>query len=245
MTGARGVPETPGARGVPETPGARGVPEVKDLAEAMVAAVERLFAAGVMSHSGHGNLSARLAGERMLLTTTGVLAGLSTDDFAVVGLDGTEPEDGLEPGSREIVGMHAVVYRERPDVGAVVHTHSPAVTGFAVAGRSLPCRYEAMMRFGQATDVPVVPWAPRGSPESVAGIAAALRADPHTRAVLLGNHGLLTFDATPAAAANLVVVVEEGAEAELRAAALGGSSHLPAGALESVLASMAAARHRP
>ncbi len=217
---------------------------MKEVAESLVAAVERLFAAGVMSHSGHGNLSARLPDDCMLLTTTGVLAGISADDFAVVGLDGTEYDGNLQPGSREIVGMHAVVYRERPDVGAVVHTHSPAVTGFAVAGRPLPCRYEALVRFGQVTDVPVVPWAPRGSPESVAGIAAALRADPHTRAVLLGNHGLLAFGADPEAAANLVVVLEEGAEAELRAAVLGGSSPLPPDALEAVLASTSAARTR-
>ncbi|MGH9038435.1 MAG: class II aldolase/adducin family protein [Acidimicrobiia bacterium] len=219
---------------------------MKAEAEALLAAVERLFAAGVMSHSGHGNLSARLPDERMLLTTTGVLAGLSADDFATVGLEGTEHDGNLQAGSREIVGMHAVVYRERPEVGAVIHTHSPAVTGFAVAGRALPARYEAVLRFGQATDVPVVPWAPRGSPESVAGIAAALRADPRTSAVLLGNHGLLAFGPGPAAAADLVIVLEEGAEAESRAAALGGSTPLPPDALEAVIASIAAsARRRP
>ncbi len=215
---------------------------MKQIAEALVAAVERLFAAGVMSHSGHGNLSARLPDDRMLLTASGVLAGISTGDFAVVGLDATEHDDRLTPGSREIVGMHAVAYRERPEVGAVIHTHSPAVTGFAVAGRALPCRYEGLLRFGQATDVPVVPWAPRGSPESVAGIAAALSADPHTSAVLLGNHGLLAFGADPEAAAHLVVALEEGAEAEWRAAALGGSTPFPPGALESVHASIARAR---
>jgi L-fuculose-phosphate aldolase len=209
-----------------------------------VAAVKRLFAAGVMSHSGHGNLSARLGDDRMLLTATGMLAGITTDDFAAVGLDGTEHDDNLQPGSREIVGMHAVVYRERPEVGAVIHTHSPALTGFAVAGRSLPARYEAVLRFGQATDVPVVPWAPRGSAESVAGIASALRADPHTSAVLLGNHGLLAFGPGPAAAADLVIALEEGAEAEWRAAALGGSSPLPPDALEAILHSIAAATSR-
>jgi L-fuculose-phosphate aldolase len=215
---------------------------VKQAAESLMAAVERLFAAGVMSHSGHGNLSARLPDDRMLLTATGVLAGISTDDFAVVGLDGTEHDDRLQAGSREIVGMHAVVYRERPEVGAVIHTHSPAVTGFAVAGRALPCRYEGLLRFGQATDVPCVPWAPRGSPESVTGIATALQADADTRAVLLGNHGLLAFGPHPEAAAQLVVILEEGAEAEWRAIALGGSSPFPADALESVRASIAAAR---
>jgi len=214
---------------------------MKTEADALVAAAERLFITGVMSHSGHGNLSARLDDDRMLLTATGVLGGISTDDFAIVGLDGTEHDDRLQPGSREIVGMHAVVYRERPEVGAVIHTHSPALTGFAVAGRALPARYEAVLRSGQATDVPVVPWAPRGSPEAVAGIAAALRADPHTRAVLLGNHGLLAFGPGPSAAADLVIALEEGAEAEWRAAALGGSSPLPPDALEAVLASITAA----
>ena len=214
---------------------------MKTEADALVAAAERLFITGVMSHSGHGNLSARLDDDRMLLTATGVLGGISTDDFAIVGLDGTEHDDRLQPGSREIVGMHAVVYRERPEVGAVIHTHSPALTGFAVAGRALPARYEAVLRSGQATDVPVVPWAPRGSPEAVAGIAAALRADPHTRAVLLGNHGLLAFGPGPSAATDLVIALEEGAEAEWRAAALGGSSPLPPDALEAVLASITAA----
>ncbi|HEY3240441.1 MAG TPA: class II aldolase/adducin family protein [Acidimicrobiia bacterium] len=213
-------------------------------ADALVAAVERLFAAGVMSHSGHGNLSVRLPDERMLLTATGLLAGISSDDFTVVGLDGTEHDGNLQAGSREIVGMHAVVYRERREAGAVIHTHSPAVTGFAVAGRALPCRYEALLRFGQATDVPLVAWAPRGSPASVAGIAGALRADRHTRAVLLGNHGLLAFGSGPAAAADLVIALEEGAEAEWRAAALGGSSPLPPDALEAVLASISAATSR-
>lgn len=215
---------------------------MKPAAESLMAAVDRLFAAGVMSHSGHGNLSARLPEDRMLLTATGVLTGISTDDFAVVGLDGTEHDDRLQAGSREIVGMHAVVYRERADVGAVIHTHSPAVTGFAVAGRALPCRYEGLLRFGQATDVPCVPWAPRGSPESVSGIAAALRADPATRAVVLGNHGLLAFGADPDSAAQLVVILEEAAAAELHAITLGGSTPFPPDALESVRASIAAAR---
>ncbi|MDQ3944602.1 MAG: class II aldolase/adducin family protein [Actinomycetota bacterium] len=213
-------------------------------ADALVAAVERLFAAGVMSHSGHGNLSTRLPEERMLLTATGVLGGISTGDFATVGLDGTEYDGNLQPGSREIMGMHAVVYRERPEVGAVIHTHSPAVTAFAVAGRALPCRYEGLLRFGQATDVPVVPWAPRGSPESVAGIASALQTAPDTSAVLLGNHGLLAFGPGPAAAADLVITLEEGAEAEWRAATLGGSSPLPPDALEAVLRSISAAATR-
>jgi L-ribulose-5-phosphate 4-epimerase len=217
----------------------------KDAAEALLEAVGRLFAAGVMSHSGHGNLSARLPADRMLLTGTGSLVGLAPGDLAVVGLDGGEHDANLRPVAREIAGMHAVVYTERAGAGGVIHTHSPAVTGFAVAGRPLPCRYEALLRFGQATDVPVVPWAPRGSPQSVSGIAAAVRADVNTSAVLLGNHGLLAFGPDPAAAADLVIALEEAAESEWRAVGLGGSAPLPEGALEAVRASMAAATRRP
>jgi L-ribulose-5-phosphate 4-epimerase len=209
---------------------------------AVVTAAARLFAAGVMSASGHGNLSARLDGDRMLLTAGGMIDRLGPDDLVVVGFDGHEYDGRLQPAAREIVGMHAVVYRERPAAGAVIHTHSPVLTAFAVAGRPLPCRYEALLRFGQAEDVPVVPWAPRGSPESVSAIAGALEARPATSAVLLGNHGLLAFGPDAFAAALLVVALEEGAQAEWRAAALGGSVPFPAGALDAVRAAMAAGR---
>ncbi len=208
--------------------------------DGLVAAADRLFAARVMSHSGHGNLSMRLAGERMLLAATGP-AGVDPHAVAVVGFDGVAEQGRLESSTAEIVGMHAVVYRERPTALAVIHTHSPCLTAFAVAGRALPCRYEALLRFGQAEDVPVVRWAPRGSAASVEAIAEALRAHPQTRAVLLGNHGVLAFDADPMATAALVVALEEGAEAEWRAVALGGSVPFPAGALEAVRAAMAAA----
>jgi L-fuculose-phosphate aldolase len=44
--------------------------------------------------------------------------------------------------------MHACVYRERKDVGAVIHTHSPRATSFALAHTPLPVAYEAFLRFG-------------------------------------------------------------------------------------------------
>jgi L-fuculose-phosphate aldolase len=209
----------------------------EELQRELVAAGELLFAAGVMSHSGHGNLSARLSGEAMLL---GSLPGLA--DLATVGLDGSEREGQLDPATVEIVPMHGEVYLHRPEVGAVLHTHSPAATAFAVAHRTLPCRYEALLRFGQAADVPVVPWAPRGSKESVTGILDTLDAHPDTRAVLLANHGLLVLGDSPRAAAALVVALEEAAILEVEAAALGGSQPFPPGALEAVRAAMSRAR---
>lgn len=74
------------------------------------------------------------------------------------------------------------------------------------------------------------------------GIAAAIETHPTTAAVLLANHGLLVFGADPMGAARLVVAIEEAAEAELAAQAVGGAVDFPDGALEAVQASMARAR---
>ena len=210
--------------------------------EAVVAAARHLFAAGVMSHAGHANLSTRLDAERFALTTTGMVRDLRPDQTATCSLDGDVLDGRLGPENAEIVAMHAVVYKARPDVGGIIHTHSPSATAFALAHKELPCRAEPLLRFGQAEPVPVVPWGPRGSDVSVRGIAAALEAHPTTGAVLLANHGLLVFGADPMAAARLVVAVEESAEAELAARAIGGAVDFPEGALEAVRASMARVR---
>jgi L-ribulose-5-phosphate 4-epimerase len=213
-----------------------------ELAENVVAACAHLFEAGVMSHAGHANLSARLDAERFLLTTTGMVRNLRPDQLATVSLDGEVVEGSLGPENAEIVAMHGVVYRARPDVGGVIHTHSPAATAFALANRPLPCRAEPMLRFGQAEPVPVAAWGPRGSEVSVRAIGEILDRAPTTSAVLLANHGLLAFGADPLAAARLVVAIEETAEAELAAEAIGGAVDFPAGALEAVRASMARVR---
>ncbi|WP_033259604.1 MULTISPECIES: class II aldolase/adducin family protein [Kitasatospora] len=209
-------------------------------ADGLVEAARELFAAGVMSHSGHANLSARIDGDRFLLTP-GYVRGLTAGQLAVVGLDGRLLEGELRSVSAEITTMHAAVYRARPGVGAVVHTHSPATTAFAVAHRPLPCRTEPMLRFGQPEEVPVVPWGPRGSDVSVRGIADVLERRPTTSAVLLANHGPLVFGPDPDAAWRLVVAIEESAEAELAAAAIGGAVDFPPGALADVRASIARA----
>ncbi|MFJ3877865.1 class II aldolase/adducin family protein [Streptomyces sp. NPDC090077] len=209
----------------------------EERAEQLARAAAELLEAGVMSHSGHANLSARLDGERLLLTP-GFVRGLRPGQLATVGFDGRVLDGELQSVSAEIIAMHSTVYRARPEVGAVIHTHSPAATAFAVAHRPLPCRTEPLLRFGQAEDVPVVPWGPRGSDVSVRGIAEVLERCPTTAAVLLANHGLLAFGPDAAATARLVVAVEESAEAEIAAAAIGGAVDFPPGALEAVRAAI-------
>lgn len=203
-------------------------------AEQIIRATELLFSTGVMSHSGHANLSALLPGgeRRMLLTSGGNVRTLTTAELAVVTFEGEVVEGNLDPTTREIVAMHAAVYGARPEVGAVIHTHSPHATSFALAHRPLPCAYEALLRFGVTEDIPVAAWAPRGSPESAAFIVEQISAHPNAPAVLLANHGLLAFGANPLAAAQLIVAMEEAAELTLGAQALGGAQPFPVGALE-------------
>jgi L-ribulose-5-phosphate 4-epimerase len=218
-------------------------PQRRSLADAAAS----LLRAGVMSHSGHANLSARAGGDTILLTARAQIHDLGPADLALVRLDGSVAEGRLTATSAEIVAMHTAVYLARPEAGAVIHTHSPALLAFALAGRPLPVRYEALLRFGQAEEVPVAAWAPRGSARSAGAITDLLRQRPGTHAVLLANHGVLAFGTDTAHTVSLVTVLEEAAEGELAAAALGGAADFPAGALTAVRAAMARTRagHRP
>ncbi len=205
----------------------------RNVREQIVQAAHRLAEANVLSHSGHGNMSVRLPGtEHMLLTSVGHIAHLKAEELVVVTFDGEEVDGALDPVAREIVGMHSCVYRERADVQAVIHTHSPRVTSFALAQQPLPCVYEAFLRFGVTEDIPVADWAPRGSPEAVSYIVEQLRLHPTVPAVLLANHGLLVFDRDIHAAAQLNIIMEEAAQLTLDARTIGGEKPFPPGALE-------------
>lgn len=211
-----------------------------DLRAQMVAAARLLFEAGVMSHSGHANMSVRLPEpEHLLITAHGQVKGLTGEQLSVVTLAGEVVAGEVDSTNREIIAMHAAVYRERPEAQAIIHTHSPHVTSFALAHRPLPCRYEALLRFGVADDIPVAAWGPRGSEESVRNIREALQAHPSVPAVLLANHGLLASGKDVGATAQLIVAMEEAAEMTLGAESVGGAQPFPEGALEQVRAQIA------
>lgn len=195
--------------------------------ERIMAAADRLVAGGqVLSHSQHGNISIRLPdSERFLLTGVGALDALTLDDLALLALDGAILAGNIGPASNEIIQMHASVYRKRADVHAVIHTHSPYVTAFAIANQPMAPTYEAMVRFDITETVPVAAYAPRGSEESVGNIVAVVNGS--NKAVILANHGLLVFDSTIEKATHLVVVLEEAAQFSLMARVLGGAKQIP------------------
>jgi L-fuculose-phosphate aldolase len=203
--------------------------------QSIVDAAELLVRSRVLSHSGHGNSSVRLPdGQSMLITGVSSLLTTTPESLAITALDGTVLEGDLASTSAEIVGMHAVVYQLKPEVGAVIHTHSPMVSTYAMAHRPMPVHYEGLLRMGVSQEIPVAAWGPRGSRESITNIEDALRAHPDASAVLLANHGLLAFGSDQPSAARLIIALEEAAEMMLRAEHIGGSRALPPGALEQV-----------
>ncbi|MCU1676835.1 MAG: class aldolase/adducin family protein [Frankiales bacterium] len=204
-------------------------PFASDLPGTLRAAISSLFTADVMSASGHGNASVRVpdAPDHIVLTSRGLLRDLRDDEFAVVTLDGEVVAGSLQPENEEIVAMHTRVYRLRPNVGSVVHTHSPFATTYAVAGAPVPARYESLLRAGQDSDVPVAPWGPRGTAQAVDNIVDTYAAHPDAHVVLLSNHGLLATGRDARHAAQVVIALEETARLTLGAQALGGAAALP------------------
>jgi L-fuculose-phosphate aldolase len=179
-----------------------------------------------MSH--HGNFSVRVPGtDTILLTATSSFDSLKPESLALLDLDGKLVEGEINPTNAEIVHMHAIVYKERPDTGAVVHTHSTYATSFALASKPLGCSYEALVRQDMSDGVPLAKYGPRGSFESVDHIASALRGSRNTKAVLLENHGVLAFGPDPATAARANLIVEEAAQMAILAEVLGGAKPIP------------------
>jgi L-ribulose-5-phosphate 4-epimerase len=192
-----------------------------DLAGQVVDIARRVVASGAISANGHGNVSVRVPGaEEMYFTAGPSLRDHPVSAVARVGLDGTLLEGDLPPIQGAVVAMHTAMYADDPDVGCVLHTHSPYATAYAVARRPIGCWIEALAMFGLPDGVPVAGYGPRGSAEAVANIRAAVI--PGVPAVLLANHGVLVFHRTPDLAILVGGVVEEAAQAGINAADLGG-----------------------
>ena len=199
----------------------------RDLVDQVLDAAARVVAGGAISANGHGNVSLRVPGaDEMYYTSAPSLKGLGPDGIVRVALDGTLLEGNLPPIQGAVVAMHTAMYPDHPDVGCVVHTHSPYATAFAVANRPIDCWIEALAMFGLADGVPVAAYGPRGSEQAVANIRAAMR--PGVPAVLLANHGVLVFHRTAELAVLVGGVVEEAAQAAINAQAIGGPVAIPA-----------------
>jgi L-fuculose-phosphate aldolase len=199
----------------------------KDLVDQVVDVAQRVVASGAISTNGHGNVSLRVAGaEEMYFTAAPSLRNHPSSVVVRVRLDGTLLEGELPPIQGAVVAMHTAMYTDDPDVGCVLHTHSPYATAYAVAHRPIGCWVEALAMFGLPTGVPVAGYGPRGSDQAVANIRAAIT--PGCPAVLLANHGVLVFHRTPELAIIVGGIVEEAAQAGINAGSIGGPVEIPA-----------------
>ena len=135
-----------------------------------------------------GNLSVRLDEKRVLATPTGCSKALLRPvDMVLVDLDGH-----FLSGTRNVtseIGMHLAIYHGRPDVHAVVHAHPPIATGFASCGMALdaPLCAELIMTLGS---IPLAPYATTGTDEVGASLVPFMR---NHDAILMANHGLVTY----------------------------------------------------
>jgi L-fuculose-phosphate aldolase len=141
-----------------------------------------------------GNHSVRLGDNRVLCTCTGVSKGfLKPEMLCVVDMDGNpiERNSTYQPSSE--VKIHLAIYKHRPDVKAVIHSHPPHATAFAIAGVPVPegIHPEAEIFLGR------VPTAEYATP-STAELAERLlpHIGPQTNTVLMGNHGSVSFSDT-------------------------------------------------
>lgn len=192
----------------------------------LVETARSVVQSGAISLSGHGNISIRVPGrDEIIFTAAGTLRDLSDNAIARLSLDGTLLEGEVPPMAAAVIAMHTVVYRERPETGCVLHTHSPYATAFAVANRPIEGWTEAFGIFGLEDGVPLAAYGPRGSEQAVQNIQAVLT--PKTRAVLLANHGILCFHTSPELTVQMNVIVEEAAQAAIYAGAIGGAKVVP------------------
>jgi len=197
-----------------------------ELVDQVIDACQKVVAGGAISANAHGNVSLRVPGaEEMYFTAASSLRDHPREAVVRVGLDGTLIEGDLPPIQGAVVDMHTAMYLDQPEVGCVVHTHSPFATAYAVANQPIGCWVEALAMFGLPDGVPVAAYGPRGSTEAVTNIRAAVR--PGVPAVLLANHGVLVFHRTPELAVFVGGIVEEAAAAGINASAIGGPVEIP------------------
>jgi L-fuculose-phosphate aldolase len=176
----------------------------------------RLYARGYTA-SNDGNISARLDASRLLVTPANVCKGFMHEQMMVVtDLDGKKLA-GERNASSEIQ-MHLEVYRQRPDVQAVVHAHPPIATAFAVAGIPLDRAVlaEVVTTLGS---VPIAEYATPSTKELPDAVRKYVKAHD---GMLLANHGALTLGTDLFSAYYKMETIEHFANISFIARMLGG-----------------------
>lgn len=178
---------------------------------------------GLVTWTG-GNVSARDPETGLVvIKPSGVrYEDLRPEHLAVVDLAGNQIEGDLKPSSD--AASHLYIYRHRPDVNGVVHTHSPYATAFAALGRPIPVYLTAHAdEFGRA--IPCGGFALIGGEQIGKVVVESIGDSP---AILLKQHGVFTVGPTAQAAVKAAVMVEDVARTVWLALQLGQPEEIPA-----------------
>lgn len=187
-----------------------------------LAVLQRLDAQG-LNRGSTGNLSLRAHAGGFWITPTGMPADeLGVADFVRLADDGRVLEGEWEPSSEW--PFHRAIYRARPDLGAVVHMHSPHATALACLRRPLPA-FHYMVAVAGGDDVPCTPYHLFGTEALSQAVGAAFA---ERQACLMANHGLVAGGATLAQALKVALEVEALCGIYLQALAVGEPALLTA-----------------
>jgi L-ribulose-5-phosphate 4-epimerase len=183
-----------------------------------------------------GNISGRVPGaDLFVIKPSGVsYDDLSAENMILCDLDGVVVPytPGSERAPSSDTAAHAYVYRNMPDVGGVVHTHSTYATAWAARGEQIPCVITAMAdEFGGP--IPVGPFAIIGDDSIGRGIVETLSGH-RSRAVLMQNHGPFTIGRDARDAVKAAVMVEDVARTVHIAAQAGPLTPIPQEAIDSL-----------
>ena len=188
--------------------------------ESLVDICHRLYAKGFVTATD-GNVSVRLGDGNFLTTRTAINKGMVTaDDLIEVDSVGKPVTVNHQPSTE--LGMHLYVYSQRPDINAVVHAHPVYATGFAAAHQALDaCMFpEVIVGLGA---VPLAEYATPSTGEVGASLAPFVKT---ADAVLLANHGVVTFGSDLYDAYFKMEKVEHAAHITFVARMLGGGKAL-------------------
>ena len=183
---------------------------------------KRIYDRGMVA-ANDGNISVKISDNEFLCTPTGVSKGFMTPEYICkVDADGNviQANKGFKPSSE--IKMHMRVYKERPDVQAVVHAHPIYATSFAIAGIPLtqPIMPEAVIALG------CVPIAEYGTPSTHEIPDAVSKYLQYYDAVLLENHGALAYSDSLLAAYHKMESLEFYAQLLFLSKQLGGPQEL-------------------
>lgn len=146
---------------------------------------------------------------------------LQPDDLAVVDMEGHQVAGEMKPSVD--TATHLYIYRHRPDVHGVVHTHSPYATSLAALGKSIPVYLTAIAdEFGGP--IPIGDYAPIGGEAIGEELIRSIGSSP---AILMKNHGVFTVGPTALAATKAAVMVEDVAKTVHLALLLGQPDEIP------------------